>query len=100
MLKKLLYVVSAAVAGVATGILASAQPAAAYPTCEQEVRIRCAGYGLNGKPPLDIYYDSYEECVEQETQFRCGIDPFGDPLASLQGRAEVTIGRVVKATQA
>lgn len=46
-------------------------PAAALPTCETEVSIRCSGYGVNGKPRLDIYYDSYEECVEQETALRC-----------------------------
>lgn len=100
-MKKLLYVVPAAVAMVATGMLASAQPAAAFPTCEQEIRIRCSGHDVMGRGRLDIYYDSYEECVENELFFQCGIgDPFGDPLASLKGRAEDTIGRIVKAVRA
>ena len=53
------------------GCLTAAQPAAAMPSCEQEVRIRCSGYDVQGRPRLDTRHSSYEECVEEETAWRC-----------------------------
>jgi hypothetical protein len=51
------------------------QPAVALPTCEQEVRIRCSGNSVQGRGRLDIYYNSFEECVATEQPLRCGTQP-------------------------
>jgi hypothetical protein len=93
-MKKLLYSIPAAAALIATGTMLSPQPAYALPTCEQEVMIRCSGYDVQGRPRLDIYYDSYEECVETETAARCPAD-YG--LRSLDGRPEDALGGSAKA---
>ncbi len=64
-------------------IAGTASPALAAPTCEQEVEIRCSGYDFAGKPRLDIYYSSYEQCVESETAARCIAPRDGSQTASL-----------------
>lgn len=53
------------------GVLTAPQPAQAMPTCEQEIRIRCSGYDVQGRPRLDTRHSSYEECVQEETELRC-----------------------------
>lgn len=53
------------------GVLTVPQPAQAVPTCEQEIRIRCSGYDVQGRPRLDTQHSSYEECVQEETALRC-----------------------------
>ncbi|MDQ1158460.1 hypothetical protein QE385_002787 [Sphingomonas sp. SORGH_AS 950] len=57
------------------GCLTAPQPAAAMPSCEQEVRIRCSGHDVQGRPRLDTRHSSYEECVEEETAWRCTGGP-------------------------
>lgn len=64
-------------------IAGTATPARAMPTCEQEVEIRCSGYDVAGRPRLDIYYSSYDECVERETAMRCTAPRDGSQTASL-----------------
>ena len=71
-MNKLALIVPAATALIASSVMLTPTPAKAFPTCEQEVRIRCSGYSVQGHGRLDIYYDSFEECVEQETFFQCG----------------------------
>lgn len=81
-MRKLLYAIPAATI-VATALFAP-QPAFALPTCEQEISIRCHGYNVQGRPRLDIYYNSYEECVAAETPAQCGTQP--DPYAAVYRR--------------
>ena len=88
-MKRFLTILPATISVIASSMLFSAQPAAAYPTCEQEIRIRCQGYSVGNHPPLDQYYDTYEQCVAAETAAQCGI---GLPLSSLDGKLEDTFG--------
>ena len=83
-MSKLALIVPAAAALVASSVMLTPTPAKAFPTCEQEVRIRCSGYNVQGHGRLDIYYDSFEECVEQETFFQCGgPSPFNAPTGDM-----------------
>ncbi|MEG3124866.1 hypothetical protein [Sphingomonas sp. GB1N7] len=88
-MKKLRYTMPAIV--LAAAIASAPQPAFAMPTCEQEVSIRCQGYNVQGRPRLDIYHNSYEECVAAEQPMRCGIQP--EPYASLTQRLVVAVLR-------
>ena len=88
-MKRLLTILPATMSVIASSMLFTAQPAAAWPTCESEIRIRCHGYSVVNEPPLDQYYDTYEQCVAAETAAQCGI---GLPLSSLDGKLENTFG--------
>jgi len=77
-MRKLLYIVPAALLTSTAALTPT--PALALPTCEQEVRIRCSGYSVAGRPRLDIYYNSFEDCVRGEQPLRCGTQPDEDDL--------------------
>ena len=89
-MKKLLYKITAGAVVVSIGMMVAPQPAFAIPTCEQEMSIRCSGYSVQGRPRLDIYYDSYEECVEAETARQCPYWPAPPPPRALSGRDEMS----------
>lgn len=95
-MKKLLFMIPLGM--VAAAVTTASQPAFAAPTCEQEIRIRCSGFNVQGRPRLDIYYDSFEECVEQETATTC--PPRYDANAKLDLRIEKAIMRAIKADRA
>lgn len=74
-MRKMLYTVPVVASVLAANVLLAPQPAYALPDCETETSIRCNGYSVAGRPRLDIYYSSYEECMRSEVPARCGHDP-------------------------
>ena len=88
-MKKVILGVAINTAFVTTALMLSVQPAFALPTCEQEISIRCKGYNVQGRPRLDIYYDSYEDCVEQETALQCPSS--GPQIAALRSAVQAAL---------
>lgn len=85
-------VLGAAPAAALTGTaLLASQPAYAVPTCEQEINIRCHGFNVQGRPRLDLDYNSPAECVAAEQPALCGTSP--QPYASLYQRPTDVISR-------
>ena len=74
-MKKLLYILPTGVSLTVASVLFTPVPAYAQPTCEQEILIRCSGHNFVNKGRLDIYYDTFEECVETETPAHCPGGP-------------------------
>jgi hypothetical protein len=86
-MKRLLQLFPAAAVLIGANLLAP-QPAFAFPTCEQEISIRCSGHDVQGRGRLDIYYDSYAECVAAETPAQCGASlSFNPPDSRLETQA-------------
>lgn len=70
-------------------------PALAQPTdCQYEIMVRCSGHSYYGRPRLDLIYNSYQECYDNEYPVRCDFEQpvnfNADPASSLPYKHEIS----------